>query len=227
MDDSLVTAELLHAKDIVNGEVEVRSKVVEARNNGLGVNLLVRLRLLSAARSRVGRASLVGSETVSARFRPLGDALDVDLLVVWLQAVGEGLGGLDGAIGGGSPYLLGGLDTGVSEVEINAQLGRLKLADIGQDLELSFRDGSLPLSEEVQIGDLVPVDVGLVLELLNEGLDVSLEVEVVAVDGGMANEVRGSLGGAALRSIGRCGRVVRLEVWRNATEVMQRVEAVG
>ncbi|KAK6851619.1 hypothetical protein PG995_011744 [Apiospora arundinis] len=86
--------------------------------------------------------------------------------------------------------------------------------------------GGGPVGQEVQGRNLGPVDVGLVLDLGDEGLEVGLIIKIVGGNGGMADQVGGARRSAALGHIRGGYRVLRLEIGGHTSEMVKGVEIV-
>ncbi len=99
-----------------------------------------------------------------------------------------------------------------------------------------------PAREEGKGWEGAPVDGGVVLQLGEERLDVSLVVKVISmlvnttlateaqdsrVDRSMPYEVRSFCDGAAIWGTWIPRRIVGLEVWCNSCKMLQRIETVS
>jgi hypothetical protein len=197
---------------------------VQAGDDGLGELLDVLAALVRSNGSGVGRAGLVGSEGVGTGLFALIDLNNLDLVLLFLDTANEALGADDSALSSAGPDVLGELEVLVAVAHLYTEMASLETTGPGQQ-GLLLDLGRLPGVQEVELGDLAPVNGG-VGELLGERLQVGLVVERVGVDGSVADQVCGLGHGASLRRQRVSGRVVGLVVRCNACEVLQRVEGV-
>ena len=182
------------------------------------------VRLLGSIGRAVRGASLIRSQRVGTSVLLFGDGLKVDFLgVVISEAVNKAIGGADSAISRRSPDLSRGVQISVALLDLHTQRDGLVGADAGDLLHVRLFVGGRPVGEEAQTACCAPV-LRAPGELLDEGLNVGVVVKVIAVDGGVAHQVRCFGCVAAGGGFSVQGRVMRLPGGCYACQVMEGVE---
>lgn len=228
-DHGLVPAELLHTRDVVDGPVEVGDLGTEAGEDGLGVDFLEGLGLRASPAGAVCWTSLVWRQAVRSLLFALADLHEVRFVRLGDESLDEALCALDRSLCRRRPDLVGLGELLIPVRNIDAQLHGLDLADPGQLLLIFLFDGALVVCQEGKRMRFLPVDAAVFLagnELLHEGLDVFFIVEIVGVDSGMADKVRGARDIAALWRCWVERGIFWLKVWCNACQMLQRIERI-